>query len=188
MTVESQTPSSSPGSPGAAASTADAVRAAVKQTVGFIPNAVEEMLISPAVAQLVLTGKKLLAGASLSAREQSAIELFIAVRAGCAYCRTWHEGLGLRTGLSAEEMRLIVAGRPPADARLGTLLRATELVQTHGGRIAADDLQALESAGINRAQMFEIIALVGLNVITNGVNTLAGTPPDERFVGVLERA
>lgn len=185
MNIKSQSTSALAG--GAAGATADSLRAAVQQTVGFIPNAVEQMLISPPVTALVLTAKKLLAGASLSAREQSAIELFIAVRAHCEYCRTWHVGLGLRTGLSAEELRRIVADQPPGDARLGALLRATELVMAKGGRIDDRELEELAAAGIDRKQLFEIIALVGLNVITNGINTLARTPPDERFVGRLER-
>jgi AhpD family alkylhydroperoxidase len=167
---------------------ADALRTAVQQTLGFIPNAVEEMLISPPVTALVLTGKKLLAGASLSAREQSAIELFIAVHNGCDYCRVWHEGLGLRTGLAADEMRRIIAGQPAGDDRLRVLLRATARILAVGGRLEDSERAQLAAAGVDRRQLFEIVALVGLNVITNTINTLAATPPDACFVGALDRA
>src|SRR4051812_32087823 len=123
MTGEARPPASSHGATSAAA---EGLRETIKQSFGFIPNAVEEMLISPAVTSLVLSAKKQMATASLSAAEQSAIELFIAVRSDCVYCRTWHEGLGLRTSLGAEEIRRIVAGQPPADDRLRRLLWATQ--------------------------------------------------------------
>ena len=184
MSTESQ-PRSAP-SPSTTSLTAESIREGVRQAVGFLPNAVDEMLVSPPVAAVVLTCKKLLAGASLTTRDQSVIELFIAVRADCAYCRTWHVGLGLRAGIPAELLREIVAGQPPSDERSRQLLWATELVMTKGGRIDDGELAKLAEAGIGRAQLFEIIALVGLNVITNGINTLARTPPDERFVGVLD--
>jgi alkylhydroperoxidase family enzyme len=185
MTSEARPPASAPD---AASPAAEALRETIKQSFGFIPNAVEEMLISPAVTSLVLSAKKLMATASLSSKEQSAIELFIAVRSDCAYCRTWHEGLGLRAGFPPEEMRRIIAGHPPADDRLRRLLWVTQLIMTHGGRISSADREQLLGAGIDRRQLFEIIALVGLNVITNAINIFAGTPPDERFVGMLDRA
>lgn len=175
-------------SPAPASLTADSIRESVQQTVGFLPNAVAEMLISPPVTALVLTGKKLLAGASLTAREQHAIELFIAVRSDCNYCRTWHVGLGLRAGLQVDQVQLIVSGQPPTDPWLRQLLSATELVMSQGGHLAPDEIARLAAAGVDRKRLFEIIALVGLNLITNAINTVAQTPPDDRFVGALEKA
>ena len=49
-------------------------------------------------------------------------------------------------------------------------------------------MQKLEARGLDRAALYEIIALIGIKTITNYINHLAHTPVEEVFRPVTERA
>jgi alkylhydroperoxidase family enzyme len=49
------------------------------------------------------------------------------------------------------------------------------------GWLPQENLEALEDRGIDQQQLYEIIAIIGLQTISNYINHIAGTEVDEEF-------
>lgn len=159
----------------------DAILETVKKKYGFVPNLMREMAANPAVVRVYLDGQRALATGVLSPREQQTVQLAVSVYNECHYCRAAH-GLGSRmAGVSPADVEAIQKGTLPDDSRLRSLVHATWLVLDMRGALGQNDLTGLESEGIDRAQLYEIVAIVGLKTISNYINHIAHTPIDAAF-------
>ena len=49
------------------------------------------------------------------------------------------------------------------------------------GLLAPGDLTSLEAEGVDRSQLYEVVALIALKTLSNYVNHIAHTPVDEAF-------
>ena len=155
----------------------------VRKKFGFVPNLVREMSVSPAVAQVYLGGQEAMAAATLSARDQQVVQLAISVYNECAYCRAAHR-MGARAGgIAPADIAAIERGDRAEDPRVRALVAATWEILDLRGWLKAADLERLRSEGIDRAQVYEIVALIGLKTISNWVNHIAHTEIDEPFRG-----
>jgi AhpD family alkylhydroperoxidase len=159
----------------------DAIFDAVKRKFGFIPNLIREMSRNPAVARVYLDGQAAIASGVLSHREQQVIQLAVSVYNECDYCRAAH-GLGSRmAGVAPADIEAIQKGTLPDDPRLRSLVSATWQVLDVRGSLTPQDLKAFETEGVDRAQLYEIVAIIGLKTVSNYVNHIAHTPIDEAF-------
>ncbi len=161
----------------------DEVFAAVSKKYGFVPNLIREMSKSPAVARVYLDGQEAMAAASLTPREQQAIQLAVSSYNACGYCQAAHRLGGKMAGIAPEDLNAIQKGDLPGDVRLRNLVSAARLILVRRGFLAEDDLAALEADGVGRAQLYEIVALIGLKTISNYVNHIAHTEIDKAFRG-----
>lgn len=161
--------------------TADQVLEQVKQKFGFVPNVLAEMAKSPAALQVYVGGGAALANASLTPKEQQAVQLAVSTANKCEYCQAAHSMGGKMAGIDAADLEAIKSGGLPADARLKAVVSAARLVHEKQGWLDANDLSQLESQGISRAQLYEVIAIMGLKLISNYVNHIAHTELDEQF-------
>ncbi|MFQ5797824.1 MAG: carboxymuconolactone decarboxylase family protein [Bacteroidota bacterium] len=157
---------------------ANEILAVVERKFGFVPNLIKEMVTSPAVAQVYLSGQEAMAEASLANKEQQAVQLTVAAYNQCHYCTAAHGLLGKHAGISSEALQAIKSGGLPQDERLKALVSATRLLLEKRGWLNADELQSLFAEGIDRAQVYEIIALIGLKTISNYINHVAHTKVD----------
>lgn len=162
---------------------AQQIKDAVKQEWGFVPNLVEQLVVSPETARLYLEGSEIIAGGLLNEEEQNAVKLAVSTANGCNYCRSAHRALGRKAGTSAEDLQRIEAGELPEDDRLATLVRATRLVMDERGWLDADDLEKLQAEGIDRRRLYEIVSIVALKTVSNYVNHIAHTEVDPEFGG-----
>lgn len=159
----------------------DAIFEAVKKKFGFVPNLIREMAVNPAVARVYLDGQGALATGVLSAREQQTVQLAVSVYNECHYCRAAH-GLGGRmAGVSPADIEAIQKGALPDDSRLRSVVHAAWLVLDMRGSLGQNELSGLETEGIDRAQLYEIVAIIGLKTISNYINHIAHTPIDAAF-------
>jgi len=159
----------------------DAIFDAVKKKFGFVPNLIREMSRNPAVARVYLDGQAAIGSGVLSHREQQVIQLAISVYNECDYCRAAH-GLGSRRARAAPaDIEAIQKGTLPEDPRLRSLVSATWQVLDVRGALTSQDLRALEAEGVDRAQLYEIVAIIGLKTVSNYINHIAHTPIDEAF-------
>ncbi|WP_034411470.1 carboxymuconolactone decarboxylase family protein [Derxia gummosa] len=150
---------------------------AVNNAFGTIPNLFLVTARAPAVLQGLLQFNAALSGGVLAAREREAIAIAVAEVNGCDYCLSAHLMIGKGAGLADGELALARQGKA-ADGRLDAILRlATTLVQTRG--IASDEqIAAARAAGLGDAELLEVVGVVALNVLTNYLNLVAGTPID----------
>lgn len=159
----------------------DAIFEAVKKKFGFVPNLIREMAANSAVARVYLEGQGALAAGVLPPREQQAVQLAVSVYNECHYCRARH-GVGSRmAGVSPADVEAIQKGALPDDPRLRSVVHATWLVLDMRGSLGPTDLRGLEAEGISRAQLYEIVAFIGLKTISNYINHIAHTPVDPAF-------
>lgn len=154
---------------------------AVTAKFGFVPNLIREMARSPAVARVYLGGQQAMANASLSAKEQQIVQLAVAVYNECPYCTAAHRAGCRQAGVAAADIELVEQGSLPENRRLRSVVSATWQVLDTRGWLAPSDLASLEGEGIDRVQLYEVVALVGLKTISNFVNHIAHTPIDPQF-------
>lgn len=154
---------------------------AVKAKYGFVPNLIREMSKSPAAAWAYVRGQDAMADASLSLQEQQVVQLAVAVYNECSYCKAAHRTIGRRAGVAPPELESIEKGNLPEDSRLRSLVSATWQILDAKGWLGPPELATLESEGIGRGQLYELVALIGLKTISNYVNHIAHTPIDAAF-------
>ena len=153
-----------------------------RSAFGFVPNLIRELAThSPAVAEVYLSGNAAIADASLTAQEQQAVILAISSYNDCHYCTAAHTFVGKMVGLPEGEIEAIKAGGLPQDERLRDLVSATRRILGKRGWLNDADLAEFEALGIDRGQLYEIVALIGIKMISNYVNHIAYTEVDVQF-------
>lgn len=162
---------------------ARAVQNQAKQAFGFVPNLIREMTdANPEVAATYLAANNAIDQSdALTPSERQAVILAISTYNDCHYCTKAHAAAGAAAGLDAAVIETINAGGLPDDERLRSLVQAARRILGKRGWLDDDDLATLDDAGIDRAQIYEIVTLVGIKTISNYVNHIAHTEVDAAF-------
>lgn len=150
---------------------------AVAAKFGAVPNVFRLAGLSPAVLKGLLDLSGDLAGGILSQATRERISLAVANVNGCDYCNAAHTFGAKRAGLDGAEIEA---------ARLGTAGDADEAVAVGfarkvalaRGEVTPEDIEAVRQAGWSDGEIVEIVANVGLNVLTNYLNEVFKTPVD----------
>ncbi|MBI4383124.1 MAG: carboxymuconolactone decarboxylase family protein [Nitrospinae bacterium] len=153
----------------------------VRQEFGFVPNVIKEMVHSPAVAELYFGGIKTLRSASLNEREIQAISLTVAAFNGCSYCVAAHCTIAKKSGIDEKDIEALSKGDAPENNRLKTLTIASQLILEKKGWLNEMDLSDLADKGIDKTQIYEIVAVIGLKTLATYINHIAHTPIDKEF-------
>ena len=163
--------------PAAATGKAQQLFTAVQGKLGFVPNLVRVLGNSPAAIEGYLGFSATLAGGLLPAKLREQIALAVAEINGCGYCLSAHTLLGGKAGLNQEE--ILAARRSSAtDSKSDAALKFARSVTLQRGDVADTDLQAARSAGLNDAEIVEVVQNVVLNILTNYTNNVARTVID----------
>jgi len=151
--------------------------AAVKASLGGIPNLFRTLGHSPAALGGYLDFSKALAKGSLAAGLREQIALAVAAANGCHYCAAAHATLGRGAGLSQSDVAAALQGKAAKSSDETAIHFALHVVESRG-RVTQDDLSAVRQAGFSDAQIVEIIGVVALNIFTNYTNNVAATEID----------
>ncbi len=176
------TPASIEAAPAAAR---PALEAAKKQ-LGSVPNLFRVIANSPAALDGYLGLNAALAKGKLDAKTRERIALAVAEVNGCGYCLSAHTYLG--KNLAKLDDAEITANRSGTsnDPRAAAAVRfAVQVVQARG-HVGDAELAAVRDAGLDDAEIIEVVLHVALNTLTNYVNEVAGTEID--FPVVTRRA
>lgn len=154
-----------------------------KEALGFVPNVITEMTDeNPAVGEAYLTSQGILQeGGVLSSAEQQTVILAVSSYNDCHYCTKAHAVAGRQAGLDAETVTTINSGGLPNDDRLRALVRATRRILGKRGWLSPDDEVEFRDLDLERPELYEIIALVGVKTMSNYVNHIADTEVDDVF-------
>ncbi len=151
---------------------------AVKKQIGVVPNLFRLVANSPAALEGYLGMSGALAKGALPAPTRERIALAVAEINGCNYCLSAHTYMGKNLAkLDDAEIAANRAGTsndPKADAAVRFAAKVTQ----QRGKVSAEDVLAVKSAGYSDAQIVEIVQHVALNTWTNYINEVAGTEID----------
>ena len=162
--------------------TAQDVQDSAREALGFLPNLVKELSEhNPAAARLYLATTNLLDDSTLTKTEREVVLLTVSRYNDCHYCSSAHGKMAVSAGLDRETVDAINNGGLPSDERLRVLVQATRLMLDKRGWLDDEDLESLNSKGVDRADLYEINALIGIKTFTNYVNHVAETEVDEEF-------
>jgi uncharacterized peroxidase-related enzyme len=151
--------------------------AAVEAKLGRVPAMMRSMAHSPALlgGYLALSGALAEARLDVATRERIALALAEANR--CGYCLSAHAVLGRMAGLAPDEIAAARTGRS-AEAKAHEALRLALAIGETTGDVGAAALDAARAAGLDDAEIVEIVGVVALNLLTNMFNRLAATEID----------
>jgi len=153
----------------------------VEARYGFVPNLLREMSRSPAALRVYLDGQAAIAGSRLTPAERQLVQLAVSIYNECEYCRAAHRTGCHTAGIAPSEIELVEKGALPEDRRRRALVSAAWQVLDMRGFLAPTDLASLEAEGVDRGQLYEVVALIALKTLSNYVNHIAHTPVDEAF-------
>jgi uncharacterized peroxidase-related enzyme len=156
---------------------AQALLEGVQKKLGMTPNLMRTMAHSPAVLEAYLGFSNSLGQSSLSPKLREQIALAVGEVNRCQYCLAAHSALGKMVGLGDEEIADSRRGVSPDRKTEAVLCFARKMV-TERGWVSDNDVESVRAAGVNNAEIAEIIANVALNLFTNYFNHVAGTEVD----------
>ncbi len=133
---------------------------------------------SPAALDFYLGASGALKKATLSAKEQEAIQLVIGAANSCDYCQHAHTAIGKGAGLSEEQTVQARRGRIEGDAKLAALTNFAAALHEKRGFVSDEDLAAVKSAGYDDAAVTEVVAVYALATFTNYFNHVNSTDID----------
>lgn len=157
----------------------------VQSKLGLVPNLFRVFGNSPAALEGYLNFSTALAGGVLSAKVREQIALAVAEINDCEYCRSAHNYIGGKVGLTEREIndaRLATAG----DARIAAILNLARSLVVQRGVLSDAEFRAARTAGLNDAEIIETVASVALNIFTNYTNHVARTVVDFPAVKPVE--
>ena len=150
---------------------------AIQGKLGFVPNMMRVLGNSPAALEGYLNLSGALAAGVLAPKLREQIALAVAEINGCGYCLSAHTLLGGKAGLAADEI-LAARNSSSADNKSDAAIKLARAVTLQRGVIADSDLQAARVAGLNDAEIVEVVQHVALNILTNYTNNVAQTVID----------
>jgi uncharacterized peroxidase-related enzyme len=168
------TPSSIEAAPAAAQPALNALKA----RLGKAPNLYLVAAASPATLEGLLALSGSLGRGALDPATRERIALAIANVNGCDYCNAAHSYLAKNIAkLSDEEIILNRAGRS-SDAKADAAVRLAVEIAVGRGRVSEESFAKARQAGLDDAELVEIVGHVALNTFTNYINETFKTPID----------
>ena len=150
---------------------------AVQARLGSVPNLMRVFGNSPAALEAYLNFSGALMHGVLSAKLREQLALAIGEINGCDYCLSAHTLSGGKVGLGPDD--IAAARRSSAiNDKSDAALKFARAVALQRGQIADADIHAARSAGLNDAELVEIVQHVALNTLTNYTNNVARTVLD----------
>lgn len=160
---------------------------AVEGKLGRVPNLLGTMAHAPAVLKSYLDFSGNLAQSSLSPAVREQIALAVSNANGCGYCVSAHTAMGKAAGLTAEQARAAQSGEAE-DSKAKAILKLSLQLVDKRGWLSDGDIAEAEQAGVSKAELLEVVAVVVFNTMTNYFNHVIETEVDFPKVELVESA
>lgn len=161
---------------------------AIQGKLGMVPNMMRTMGNSPAVLNGYLSLNSALGEGTLGARLGELIALTVANANSCGYCNAAHSFIGEKLiHIDTNSISNARKGKS-ADAKTQAALDFSRVLIEKRGHVSNADITAVRNAGYDDAEIAEIIAHVGLNILTNYFNNSALVTVDFPEVELIEAA
>jgi uncharacterized peroxidase-related enzyme len=149
----------------------------VQKGLGVTPNLFRVAAQSPSTLEGLVSFFGAVGKGQLKAKTREAIALTVSEIDGCDYCLSAHSALGKGAGLSQADLDAARGGEA-SDPRLAATLHFARSVTEKRGRVSDADVTEARRAGLEDAEILEVVANVALTTLTNYLNEVASTDID----------
>lgn len=163
-----------------------AIFAQLEKGVGFVPNLYATYAYNDtALADyLALQNRK----STLSAKEREVINLVVSQINECAYCLAAHTALGKMNGFTDEQILEIRSGEVSFNEKLAALTGFVQSATINRSKPSSEATDALLNAGYTKANLIDIIMVIGDKMISNFIHGTTQIPVDFPAAPALESA
>ncbi|CAN5505920.1 carboxymuconolactone decarboxylase family protein [soil metagenome] len=147
----------------------------LKSALGMVPNLYATIAYSEngLSRYLAFQGAK----TSLSNKEKEAVNLVVSEINECRYCQSAHTVLGKMNGFSKEEILDLRSGKS-ANPKLDALVKLTQEITLHKGKVSPLHLDTFYAAGYNDGNLVDVILQVSDKIAMNYLHNLTQVPID----------
>ncbi len=149
----------------------------VQKGLGVTPNLFRVAAQSPSVLEALTSLFGATSKGHLDAKTREAIALTVSEIDSCDYCLSAHTLLGKGAGLTEGDLDKARDAKAD-DARLAATLAFAKAITEKRGHVSDADVSAVRRAGINDAEILDVVANVALTTFTNYLNEIAKTDID----------
>lgn len=160
---------------------------AIQAKLGTVPNFLKVLANSPAALRAFLGLYAIAENGSLDPKTRERIAVSIAQGNSCEYCLSAHTAIGRKAGLSNAELEANRAGGS-LEAKAAGAVAFARALNEHLGEVTQAELDAVRKAGYGDAEIVEVIAHVGMNILTNLVGKASQVDIDFPRVSLQEAA
>jgi uncharacterized peroxidase-related enzyme len=156
----------------------------LQKGLGFVPNLYATFAYSEtALADyLALQNRK----STLKAKEREIINLVVSQVNECIYCLSAHTALGKMNGFTDDQILEIRSGAASFDARFDALAKFVQDTTINRGKPSASAVDALFAAGYDKANLLDILIVIGDKIISNYFHGITQIPVDFPLAQPLE--
>jgi uncharacterized peroxidase-related enzyme len=148
----------------------------MQKAYGMIPNLYATFALNEtALADyLALQNRK----STLSAKEREIINLVVSQVNDCKYCVPAHTAVGKMHGFTDDQILEIRRAQISFDRKYDALAKFVKETTIHRGRPSENAADALFEAGYTRANVVDIMVIIGDKIISNYLHNFTQIPVD----------
>ncbi len=115
---------------------------------------------------------------TLSAKEREIINLVVSQVNDCKYCIPAHTAVGKMNGFTDEQILQIRRAQVSFDDKYAALARFVKETTVNRGRPSENAVDAFFEAGYTKANLVDVLIVVGDKIISNYLHNITGIPVD----------
>lgn len=158
----------------------------LEKGVGFVPNLFATYAYNETALgdYLAFSNRK----TTLSTKEKEVINLVVSQVNNCLYCLSAHTAIGKINGFTDEQILEIRTGEVSFDAKLDALARFVQNSVVNRSKPDQEVTENLLSAGYDKANLIDILLVIGDKTISNFLHGTTQIPVDFPVAPELEGA
>ena len=148
----------------------------LEKGLGFVPNLYATYAHNDTALgdYLALQNRK----STLTAKEREVINLVVSQINECAYCLAAHTALGKMNGFADEQLLEIRTGEVSFNDKLAALAGFVKSITINRSKPSAEATEDLFKAGYSKANLIDIIMVIGDKIISNFIHGTTQIPVD----------
>lgn len=156
----------------------------LQKGLGFVPNLYATFAYSETALgdYLTLQNRK----SSLKAKEREIINLVVSQVNGCIYCQSAHTALGKMNGFTEDQILEIRSGKASFNEKFDALAKFVKETTINRGKPSHTTVDALFAAGYDKANLVDILIVIGDKIISNYFHGITQIPIDFPVAQPLE--
>lgn len=156
----------------------------LQKNVGFVPNLYATYAYNDTALGDYLTFQN--RKSTLSGKEREVINLVVSQVNDCRYCQSAHTALGKMNGFTDEQILELRGGEASFNPKLNALAKFVKNITVNRSHPDQEVVDALLEAGYTKANLIDILIVIGDKFISNFVHGVTQIPIDFPEAPVLE--